>query len=130
MKQRTISEALLGRTITAVHLYPDGKQIKFILQDRPAVILEAVGDCCSESWIESLDNPSALTGKVSSVEDIPMPDLGNISGNRHVVNEYGEVKYYGLKIVTDKGHCVIDYRNDSNGYYGGELIVSASREDL
>ena len=28
---------------------------------------------------------------------------------------------YGVKITTDKGHIVIDYRNASNGYYGGNL---------
>jgi hypothetical protein len=29
--------------------------------------------------------------------------------------------FYGCKISTDGGEIVIDYRNDSNGYYGGSL---------
>jgi hypothetical protein len=33
------------------------------------------------------------------------------------------VAYYGLKITTETGIAVLDYRNDSNGYYGGSLEV-------
>lgn len=29
--------------------------------------------------------------------------------------------YYGCKITTGKGYALIDYRNSSNGYYGGSL---------
>jgi hypothetical protein len=43
-----------------------------------------------------------------------MPDLGEMP-DRDVV------AYYGLKVTTDKGEMVVDYRNDSNGYYGGSL---------
>ena len=34
------------------------------------------------------------------------------------------VAYYGLKITTDNGRAVIDYRNSSNGYYGGSLELA------
>ncbi len=43
-----------------------------------------------------------------------MPDLTPGDG--------GETKYYGCKITTDKGHIIIDYRNESNGYYGGDIV--------
>ena len=26
-----------------------------------------------------------------------------------------------MKITTDRGHIIVDYRNESNGYYGGSL---------
>ena len=32
-----------------------------------------------------------------------------------------ELALYGLKLATDKGDLVLDYRNESNGYYGGNL---------
>jgi len=48
-----------------------------------------------------------------------MPNLGNIDG---VYRKNPDcVAYYGLKITTEKGRAMIDYRNDSNGYYGGWL---------
>jgi hypothetical protein len=36
-------------------------------------------------------------------------------------SEYEIIAFYGLKITTDKGDIIIDYRNSSNGYYGGNL---------
>ena len=48
-------------------------------------------------------------------EDLAMPDLGDMPG-------CDCVQYYGAKITTNKGDMVIDYRNDSNGYYGGEIV--------
>lgn len=48
-----------------------------------------------------------------------MPDLGNIK-TEHC--EHPDcIRYYGLRIVTDKGRAVIDFRNNSNGYYGGSI---------
>lgn len=43
-----------------------------------------------------------------------MPDLGTPPDDECI-------KYYGFKITTSKGHIIIDYRNSSNGYYGGSL---------
>lgn len=116
-----LAKALLGATITKATLQDDGDCITFELAGRPPVTLRAWGDCCSQTWIESMDAPDALLGTVQSVEDIPMPDLGNIDSQRH--QSVDQVAYYGLKITTEKGVCVLDYRNDSNGYYGGGLEV-------
>lgn len=55
-----------------------------------------------------------MHGTVRAVEHIDMPDLGS-------TNEDACIAYYGMKITTEKGRCVIDYRNSSNGYYGGSL---------
>ena len=117
----TIQKALLGKTITAVALADNGQDMVVQFTEGPPVTLETYGDCCSCTWIESLDAPDALLGTVQEVEEMDMPDLGNIDGQRHT--DVQEVKYYGLKITTEKGRCVIDYRNDSNGYYGGSLEV-------
>ena len=120
-----IERALVGATITSYVLAADSESITFQLAGRPSITLDAIPDCCSTTWIESLDAPDALLGTVQAVEDIAMPDLGNIDGTRH--GGVDQVRYYGLKIVTNHGACVIDYRNDSNGYYGGHLSV---REEL
>lgn len=124
-----IKAALIGKQIVAFALADDGADIRFDVKEGGPITLVAVGDCCSLTWIESLDAPTALLGTVLDVEEIPMPDLGNIDGTRHQGVEV--VDYYGLKITTDKGRCVIDYRNDSNGYYGGhlELVKSVRRHE-
>jgi hypothetical protein len=87
------------------------------------VRLCAEGDCCSTCWIEGIDDTTVLRGEVLDVEDIDMPDLGNIDGSRF--SGVDEVSYYGLKITTKHGRAVLDYRNSSNGYYGGSLYVSS-----
>lgn len=120
--RKEIHEVLVGKTIVSHELKDDGSQLKLNCSDGTAVKLETEGDCCSFSWIESIDAPEALLGTVVSVEDIDMPNLGNIDGTRH--QGVDEVAYYGLKITTEKGRCVIDYRNDSNGYYGGWIYLA------
>ena len=114
-----IKDALMGKTIVAFDLDIEGERLILQLEDAPPVKLATYGDCCSHTWIESIDAPAALLGTVQDVEDIEMPDLGNIDGTRY--QDVEVVRYYGLKITTNKGHVVIDYRNDSNGYYGGSL---------
>jgi len=105
---------LIGRTITGMKIAEDQKAILFIT-DEGEMIARADGDCCSSTWIENIELPvNGFPAIVSAVEDLNMPDLDN--------KDDGEViAYYGNKIVTDKGDVVIDFRNLSNGYYGGNL---------
>lgn len=115
---------LIGKTITAVYLAEDGGAIRFDVEGAEPVIARADGDCCSYTWIESLDAPEALIGTVTAVVDIDMPDLGTEASQTNEKDRYYDadcISYYGCKITTDKGSCVIDYRNESNGYYGGNL---------
>jgi hypothetical protein len=123
MSHDDIRGRLIGRTISKVEISDDRYEIKFVT-DRDPVELEVHGDCCSRSWIESIDDPDVLLGTVTDVEEIKMPDLGNISTPYNSDPEY--VAYYGLKISTEKGRAVIDYRNDSNGYYGGWISLKGS----
>lgn len=113
---------LLGKRTVAVHLASDKQALRFDVEGEKPSIARADGDCCSFSWIESLDAPGALLGTVTAVENLDMPDLGSGAEQTMSKTESGEcIKYYGCKITTEKGACVIDYRNDSNGYYGGSL---------
>ena len=110
---------MVGKTIMAVYLANDQKAIRFDTQEGDEIVAKADGDCCSSTWIEHVEGVGALIGaKVLAVEDIEMPDLGS-------PDDYDVVAYYGCKITTDKGHCILDYRNSSNGYYGGNLSWAA-----
>jgi hypothetical protein len=128
INQEEIAAAMIGKTIQHVEMDILGSSICFHFDDRTAIVLEARGDCCSYSWIESIDAPQALYGRVLSVEEIDMPDLGFVRTHKHEPEDkYSTLQYYGLKITTTKGIAVLDYRNDSNGYYGGELVLRKER---
>lgn len=107
---------MIGKTITSATVSKDKDELALTFSDGTDMTLASYGDCCSNTWIEGIDTPANLLGRVISIEEIDMPDLGQ-------PDEYGLLQYYGLKIITDKGHAVIDYRNESNGYYGGNLYV-------
>jgi hypothetical protein len=109
-----MSKILIGKTITKMKIADDKKAILFITDDGE-IIAKCDGDCCSNTWVEHIELPVlGFPAKVISVDDLDMPDLGQ-------PDEYEVIAYYGCKIVTDKGDIVIDYRNESNGYYGGNL---------
>lgn len=119
-----MGNVLVGRAVVAVYLKEGGSAIRFDLDESETVVATVFGDCCSSTWIESLDAPDALIGTVISVEDIDMPDLGTGAEQTQDKDRAGSaecISYYGCKITTDNGSCVIDYRNESNGYYGGSL---------
>lgn len=109
-------QCLEGKTITQIEISADKKAMRFFLADGESVVARADGDCCSSTWIEHVELPAlGLPATVSKVEEIPLP--GSVDNHE----EYECLAVYGLKIATDKGDIVIDYRNSSNGYYGGNL---------
>jgi len=110
----TNKHILEGKTILDIKIADDKMAIKFITSEGD-IIAKTDGDCCSNTWIENIELPiNGFPAKVLSAVDVEMPDLGN-------EDEYEKILYYGFKIVTDKGEILIDYRNSSNGYYGGNL---------
>ena len=105
---------LIGKVVTDLKIADDKKALLFVTTGED-IIVKVDGDCCSDSWIEHIESPAlGFPAKVIGVEDLEMPDA-----------EYDEdewcLAFYGCKISTDKGDLVIDYRNESNGYYGGNL---------
>jgi hypothetical protein len=106
---------LVGKTVVAVYLADDAQAIRFDTADGRQIVASADGDCCSRTWIENVDSPENVIGSpVTEANDIDMPDRGS-------PDEYSDLQYYGFKIATAKGETIIDYRNESNGYYGGNL---------
>jgi len=105
---------LIGKTLTGIALADDKEAIRFDTAEGP-IIVRVDADCCSHTWVESIELPArGFPATVSAVEDLSMPDLGSPGDGDCIA-------YYGCKIVTDKGDIIIDYRNSSNGYYGGSL---------
>jgi hypothetical protein len=107
---------LVGKIVEAVYLAKDKGAIRFDVRGGDPIIARADGDCCSHTWIEEVQGPEQLIeATVVSIEDVPMRDP--VKNHK----DYDSLQFYGCKITSDKGFCLIDYRNSSNGYYGGSL---------
>ena len=112
-------DQLIGKTIVKYELSGDSTKLFLTFDTGEIATLETYADCCSWTWIESIDTPEYLLGTIQTIEDLSMPDRGDTPTSKR--GEVDWVRYYGLQITTNKGTAVLDYRNDSNGYYSGDI---------
>ena len=106
-------EKFYGKTIDKF-VY-DTDYLEFLFSDGEVLTGTAWGDCCSVTWIESIDLPGVITGELVKIENISMP-----------IPEYNEkayeyLEFYGIRITTTSGIAIVDFRNESNGYYSGAI---------
>lgn len=107
------AEAIVGKTLTSVELASDKEAIRFTFGEE-TVVARCDADCCSHTWIEAVEMPAGgLPAKILAVSELDLPSQDTPDGDL--------IQFYGLKLTTDKGDLVLDYRNESNGYYGGGL---------
>jgi hypothetical protein len=108
---------LVGKILTGIKIAADREAILFETATGP-IEVQVDADCCSYTWVEHIELPAlGFPAIVLKVEDLDMPD-----GKESTFHtDADSLAFYGCKITTDRGEIVIDYRNDSNGYYGGSL---------
>lgn len=113
---------LIGRALIKVELAEDREAIRFTLADGE-VIARCDADCCSHTWIEAVENTvTSFPATVLAVEPLALTVWGT-EDETHAEWDGGNlVRFYGCKVTTDRGLLIIDYRNESNGYYGGSLV--------
>lgn len=104
-------EKLKGKEILSVEW--NEKTLRFNLKG-DAVAFSAEGDCCSSSYIESLDNPDIFKSAI-------FDDVDAVSGGQKEVDDLDVHKWTFYKFKTNKGMCTLSFRNESNGYYDGYL---------
>lgn len=110
-----MSNSMIGKKINNIQIANDKTALLFITDDEQ-LIARVDADCCSYTWIESVELPAlGFPFTILNIEGLDMPDLGDLP-------DCDVVSYYGTKLTTDKGDMIIDYRNDSNGYYGGSIV--------
>jgi hypothetical protein len=122
-----LNPALVGRTLANVEVSPDRERLALRFADGTSSYYDAEGDCCSQSWIEHLTVPPDISGAVIT----GLTEGGYIDGQEATPEQRAEsaahrewmdvLLVYQTSIQTDRGEVVIEYRNDSNGYYGGML---------
>jgi len=120
---------LLGKTITKVQMLGND-YIAFTTDTGKVIEYDAYGDCCSISWFAHIDNLKALIGnKINSVEARKMWTKEEIK-KAESEGDYEVLALYGYLLKTNKGTCDIEFRNDSNGYYGGsaDLITLSKKQ--
>lgn len=111
-----MTHCLIGKTITDIKIADDKEAILFVTTDGE-VIARADAECCSHTWIEHIELPAlGFPCIVTEVEDLNLPGM-----SEEWDDDENYIQFYGCQIKTDKGEIVIDYRNSSNGYYGGNL---------
>ena len=112
-----MDNVLVGKTLTGIKVADDKEAIMFQTTDGD-IVARCDGDCCSHTWIESIENTvrefPALVTAAHEIED-GLPEA--VSDHP----EHNYLQFYGFRVTTDKGVIVLDYRNESNGYYGGSL---------
>lgn len=117
---------LVGKTILSFEKTSNG--IVFNTPDGN-VEFSAWGDCCSYSWVDSIEELSAFPGVVlvATAEDGPQGESAPDPKVKQEEPEY--LRVYFFKLKTDKGYFDLTMYNDSNGYYGGELREVGGKDD-
>ena len=114
-----ILEELAGKKVTGISGYPDDGTCSLIVDHSSIVTFALEGDCCSHSYYTDVKQFNELVGAtISKVEE----RHGDQIKERQAEAAGAEsVRWHFLVFTTDKGHVTIDWRNDSNGYYDGNI---------
>jgi hypothetical protein len=106
-------DVLIGKKVESVWLNEDSDHLLFKTNGGDFCFY-CVGECCSHSWIESIEDIESILG--NEITEIVEHDISSGETEEH---ECLDVMNYDIKSL--KGTCTIDFRNSSNGYYGGSL---------
>jgi len=123
MNENALHTKLVGKTIIAIYIKLD--TLKFIT-DGGVVECFVDGDCCSDSFFYDFYGVKSILGrKVKEV--IEVENMGNADTTCE------DTQCYGYKIVVEDPVWleltgVFSFRNESNGYYGGNMHVSDGNE--
>ena len=122
-----LNPAIVGRTLAGVEASEDNEVLTLLYVDGTASRYRAEGECCSSTWIEHLTIPADIEGAtITGISEGEYVDGREATAEEReaagVARGYVDVlQVYQSAIQTDRGEVIIEYRNDSNGYYGGSL---------
>lgn len=120
-------EDLIGKRVDG--LYINGDTSIKLQSGEQWYELYTDADCCSESWIAHVDGSHEGFGGVigATITEVREVTIGEAIGTRQ---ECDELYATYLKHDNYGGEFAIEYRNSSNGYYGGWLAVQESDDNL
>lgn len=122
--KKTIGEApLVGKTVAAAFISEDKEDIRLDMVSGETYYLRTDADCCSETWIEHVNNFDTLIGK--EIVGTETKDLGEGIATRQDRDLlYSASILY--KVHNYHGSADIEFRNSSNGYYGGDIFLTTA----
>lgn len=109
---------LIGKKVLTVFMNNNKDKFSIFFDDNTTARFHVEGDCCSSSWIEHLTYPDDL--KEAEILDITEQTM-----EAREDPEYEYLQVYETRFRTTKGDIVLEYRNSSNGYYGGYLVLES-----
>jgi hypothetical protein len=114
--QARLNKTFVGRKVVEVTGSEDCVTLTLEGGDLHYIRLE--GDCCSVSYFTDWKQFEELVGStIQTVEE-------RYKGREDDADMKAEsVAWHFLVFVTNKGHVTIDWRNDSNGYYDGTIML-------
>jgi hypothetical protein len=116
---------LIGKRIIAFLASPDREDIGFVCEDGSEFRYHAEGDCCSTSWVEHVTGLALCVG-ATVAEVIEKPMVDNINAEVEMDRRDECVEVWGYTLVTSRGYLDLEFRNGSNGYYGGWIEAAGS----
>ena len=131
---------LVGKLVTNVYVSNDESFMKFDIKDEQPIIYKAYGDCCSETWFADIlvgcyfpnNDRENYPLEVVSYEELDIPEwlqeviAADGRGRQESEAVYGfnlTFKDHAWKPMREYDITII-FRNSSNGYYGGEVILA------
>tara|TARA_R110000868_G_scaffold66014_3_gene196968 strand:- start:3348 stop:3761 length:414 start_codon:yes stop_codon:yes gene_type:complete len=115
-------DKLKDKLFISAEINEDNTVIKLTEKSGDLYYLMATGDCCSETWMENVTGTKDLLN--NEILEVKGTDLGEAPGTRQ---DYDQK--YSFIIKTKKGNFEIEYRNSSNGYYGGSMDLAIFSND-
>lgn len=112
---------MIGKKLASVSLNETKDRITFRFDDGSERAFGVEGDCCSSSWIEHLEMPGDVAGATLTAVTDSAP-ITQDHAEHDDENGGDSIEVYNTVFRTDRGDIVLEYRNSSNGYYGGYLV--------
>lgn len=119
----SLEQNLVGRVLRAVTLNQDRTRVTFDFREGAPATYQTFGDCCSRSWVEHLEMPTDVDG--ARIMAVGQSDSVVVAESDP---EHDYLQAYAEQVITDRGEISIEFRNSSNGYYGGSLDEVAATE--
>lgn len=112
-------EELVGKIIQKIRLNENDTLMVFNTSIGERIAFQTEGDCCSSSWFSHISGLDTLIGNRIN-EVFPRNEFTEEEqAKAEAEGSYESLTLYGFLLITDKGTCDVEFRNDSNGYYGG-----------
>lgn len=105
--------------VVAAFINEDDTIIKIVFEGGEERYLVTDGDCCSETWIEHVSNFDEIVG--AKILSTKTKTLGEGIGTRQECDQLYSATLVVRPNWLDHLDVDIEFRNSSNGYYGGDI---------